>query len=342
MNNTPVVMSGFEAMAPASPEHVLQRRKAMTEIVKKALEENKHYGIIPGTEKPTLLKPGAEILANMFALRSEFKVQRDDLPGGHREYHITCTLTHGSEVVSEGLGSCSTMEKKYRWRYGDPEPTDLPIPPKYWDVWKADKSRAQGMLPNGHRVTKIDGVWRVAKNGEQVENPNIADCYNTCLKIAKKRAYIDGIITATAGSEYFTQDLDDFGPEDLPSSSSSSSSSSEAKKQEPARTDNVGSHALAPEGQLGYQLPFKHDTVNIKAARDALVKAGFKPDKSSTPWTWWGDTHMPEYDEFRVVRDEGPSFEEDSLPDDWGNKESDDSEGGEFADQHAESMGSLL
>ena len=43
----------------------------------------------------------------------------------------------------------------------------------------------------------------------KVENPDIADCYNTVLKISKKRAYVDATIAATAASDIFTQDLED-------------------------------------------------------------------------------------------------------------------------------------
>ena len=45
--------------------------------------------------------------------------------------------------------------------------------------------------------------------GERVEHDNPADYYNTILKMAKKRAYVDAIITATACSDIFTQDLEE-------------------------------------------------------------------------------------------------------------------------------------
>ena len=49
----------------------------------------------------------------------------------------------------------------------------------------------------------------IAKGGEKVENDNPADCYNTVLKMAKKRALVDAVLTATAASDIFTQDLED-------------------------------------------------------------------------------------------------------------------------------------
>ena len=49
----------------------------------------------------------------------------------------------------------------------------------------------------------------IAKGGEKVEHDNPADHYNTVLKMAKKRALVDAVLTATAASDIFTQDLED-------------------------------------------------------------------------------------------------------------------------------------
>jgi hypothetical protein len=54
-----------------------------------------------------------------------------------------------------------------------------------------------------------DGSWVIGKRGERVDHPDIADMYNTVLKMAKKRAYVDGILSATAASDCFTQDIDE-------------------------------------------------------------------------------------------------------------------------------------
>lgn len=47
------------------------------------------------------------------------------------------------------------------------------------------------------------------QNMGRVEHDNPADYYNTCLKMAKKRALVDAILTATAASDIFTQDVED-------------------------------------------------------------------------------------------------------------------------------------
>ena len=58
------------------------------------------------------------------------------------------------------------------------------------------------------KAWKFDDDWkwcRVVKG----ENPDIADCYNTVLKMAYKRALVAATLNATAASDIFIQDLDD-------------------------------------------------------------------------------------------------------------------------------------
>ena len=43
------------------------------EVMQAVMQEGYHYGVIPGTEKPTLLKPGAEKLTMTFRLAPIFK-----------------------------------------------------------------------------------------------------------------------------------------------------------------------------------------------------------------------------------------------------------------------------
>jgi hypothetical protein len=47
------------------------------------------------------------------------------------------------------------------------------------------------------------------RSGNQYERKDVADMWNTVLKMAKKRAYIDAIITTGAAGMVFTQDLED-------------------------------------------------------------------------------------------------------------------------------------
>jgi len=96
------------------------------------------------------------------------------------------------------------MEAKYRFRTGDVVPTGKPVPQEYWN------DRDQKLIGGtGFGTKKIDGKWQIVEMGEKVEHENPADYWNTVLKMAKKRAHIDAILTATAASDIFTQDIEE-------------------------------------------------------------------------------------------------------------------------------------
>lgn len=207
-----------------SVEEVIRQVAKVQRLMGEVLKDGEHYGKIPGCgDKPTLLKAGAEKLAFTFRLAPRFFGEREaiDLGNGHREYVIRCELYSipTQRLMGEGLGSCSTMETKYRFRSGPKVGTGRPVPKEYWNMRSSEPRKAQEIIGGkGFSVGKNEaGAWEITEQGEQAENPNIADVYNTVLKMAKKRAVVDATITALAVSDIFTQDLEeivkDYGQE---------------------------------------------------------------------------------------------------------------------------------
>lgn len=199
----PVVDSGFLV----SLTELKNRANMVTRIKSELMKENVHWGTVPGCgDKPTLLKNGAELLCMAFRLASDAKIEIADLGNGHREYTITTTLTSAGELVATGVGSCSTMESKYRYRGNELKNTGKEVPQEYWN--NRDVSLIGG---KGFKAQKDEssGKWMIFEKGERIENPDIADQYNTVLKMASKRSLIDAVLKATGGSCEFTQDLDD-------------------------------------------------------------------------------------------------------------------------------------
>lgn len=184
------------------------RANMVTNIKREIMRENIHWGKVPGCgDKPTLLKNGAELLCMAFKLAPDAKVEIADLGNGHREYTVTTTLTSivTGTPIATGLGSCSTMESKYRYRnVADFERTGQPIP-------KDSKERKAEYRKMGYGMKKIDGQWEWVhfKDAAKTENPDIADTYNTVLKMASKRSLVDATLKATGGSCEFTQDIED-------------------------------------------------------------------------------------------------------------------------------------
>lgn len=130
----------------------------LREFVTAAMEKGVDYGEIPGIERPTLLKPGAEKLCEIygFAIAVEMRQRIEDWkePFFHYEVLVTLTNKRTGHLVAQGVGSCNSREKNY---------------------WIKEPCRF----------------------------------VNTILKMAKKRALVDAVLSATRSSGIFTQDIED-------------------------------------------------------------------------------------------------------------------------------------
>ena len=193
-------------------------------VMKSVMQEGTHYGTVSGISNKFLFKAGAEKLCMTFRLLPKYKIEKTVHEKGHITYDVTCELYHASgPYVGSGLGTCSTMEKKYRYRY-ETFPTKVLLPAAWWD--SRDPEKLPLILKNNNVVpktaailkkeklefatVKVGSKWYVGYR-KSIENPDIADVYNTVIKMAKKRALVDATITALAVSDMFTQDPDSIG-----------------------------------------------------------------------------------------------------------------------------------
>jgi hypothetical protein len=108
-----------------SMEVALARRAAIVEFTRRIMVKDRDFGEIPGTHKPTLLKPGAGKLCNFFGLEPEFTPIVEDIDwtgAGHGGNvfcyaRYRCRLLREGRVVGVGEGSCNSWEAKYRYRW---------------------------------------------------------------------------------------------------------------------------------------------------------------------------------------------------------------------------------
>lgn len=220
-DNLPTIREDFSLEAHAmTPDSVVRQVKLIQDVMKLAMKPSEHYGTIPGCgPKPTLLKPGAEKLCSTFRLSPSYSKERIDHQNGHIEYEITCTLKHiGTGLfIGQGLGSCTTLEGKFRYRKAA---ASCPMCGKDNTIIKGKKEYGGGWLcykrKGGCGEKFSDGDERI-ENQEmgRIEHDNPADYYNVVLKMAKKRALVDAVLTSTAASDIFIQDFDDLPDEVL-------------------------------------------------------------------------------------------------------------------------------
>ena len=193
-----------------SIDGLLRQVQLIQEVMSKVMKINEHYGVIPGTDKPTLLKPGAEKLCLTFRLDPDYEIIREIRDKDFLAYTVKCILHHipTKQEIASGIGSCNSKETKYRYRYKE-ESTGNPVPKEYWKAKQDNDSKEmKRILGEGMRAAKIDGQWVIAKS-QKVENDNPWDQDNTIIKMACKRALVAATLNATAASDIFTQDLED-------------------------------------------------------------------------------------------------------------------------------------
>ena len=117
MSNVPVPanIAIIDTVEVAQVEATMKKISQFQKVVQSTLHQNHDYGIVPGTDKPTLLKPGAEKILMMMGLQSEFEIvdSTRDFEKGFFQYQVRCKLFRGDMLITEGLGSCNTRERKY-------------------------------------------------------------------------------------------------------------------------------------------------------------------------------------------------------------------------------------
>lgn len=193
---------------------VRKRKELVHELMRELMVPGQHYGEIPGTDgKPALLKSGAEMLCMTFRLAATFNVNMRELPNNHREYRADCTLTApDGSIVATGVGLATTMESKHRWRL-----RSLKCPTCGAEtIRKGRDGYFCGAKLGGCGENFGSADKRIVTQPKgKVENPDVADQWNTVLKIAAKRAHTHATLLATAASDMFVPEDDD-GEDDKP------------------------------------------------------------------------------------------------------------------------------
>lgn len=159
------------------------------QVLKAVFKKDVHFGVIPGTIKNTLLKPGAEKIMTTFRLNGEPLIE--DLSSADEiRYRIRIRVTHQVTKleIGWGVGECSSNETKYKWIKAEKWAYDATPEDRRRMIWKPGKTE-------NYPVMQV--------------RANIADVANTVLKIAKKRGIVDATLTCTSASDVFEQDLDD-------------------------------------------------------------------------------------------------------------------------------------
>lgn len=211
----------------------------MRKVVRELLIPGVHY-IVPGERdaekirkaaaegKVGISKAGAEMLLQIFryVAKVEYSVDYGDPLNDASPavtVRATCTVyadNFDGPVMGVGVGACSSWEVKYRWRNAARTCPKCGKPALIYS--KEAKGGSFKGKPAFWCAPFRDGCSEnfagddPAITGQElgkVANADPLDQLNTYVKMAAKRARVDGAIAATGSSDVFTQDLEDLPAE---------------------------------------------------------------------------------------------------------------------------------
>lgn len=154
------------------------QRAHLKNFIGSQLVKDSDFGVVPGTNKSSLYKPGAEKLANIFQLGTRVlkNDKQIDFANNFAMFEVTIETFHipTGKSISQCTAIANSQEVKYRSRA------------KY----------------------EYDQKTRQKKKVSEEPTP-IGDLLNTLIKMAQKRAYVGAVLIATGASDFFTTDIED-------------------------------------------------------------------------------------------------------------------------------------
>lgn len=196
--------AGVFELSPATLRAAVEREQQIREVLKEHLQRNMEEGRHlywlskkdkEANKKPSLTKEGAFNLAGLFRSRP---VPREPLAEYHADGHFTVITRvdlvswQTGEPIATGDGLATTRESKYAYRWA--WPSDVP-------EHEREGLRTRTVRARGNDVTQY-----------AVPNRDLADQFNTVLKMSFKRAAVAAALTLPVASELLTQDLEDLAP----------------------------------------------------------------------------------------------------------------------------------
>ena len=259
-----------------SAAQTVERYNALVNFVRQIMREGTDYGVIPGTKKKSLLKPGAEKLCTLFGLSAQFDLMEKEQDWEYEFFHYRykCTLSRDGKVMGNGEGSCNSKEDKYRWRKK----------PEKYATEEEKKAAVKRVYNDEYRSYTL-----------YLPNTEICSQVNTLQKMAQKRALTAAVLITINASDFFTQDLEeiiDVESEPVKPTAKQHNAGFGFKASEPApapseptptqpdpRPEQRADAGRTPDVILS----FKHRPSD--AVRDEIKKAGFRWNAGDATWT---------------------------------------------------------
>lgn len=188
---------GGDLLMAMSAASVRARVQSIQQVMEAVMKKGTHYDVIPGTErkdkegkdisKPTLLKPGAEVLCMTFGLAPRLSIQ---VTGDHPD--IAYRWKDRKKSWFDGARG-----REFKWEEEAGETLG------YFEV----VATCEIIGPDGRLLASATGSCN--NREKKYRTLNVYEVRNTVMKMAGKRAFVAATLLATAASDCFSQDLED-------------------------------------------------------------------------------------------------------------------------------------
>lgn len=115
MDNQNNVMVTFDGVDIANVDRKLKSIQDFQTLVRTQFKENLDFGVVPGSKKLSMLKPGAEKTLMLLGMTSVFEMSESvkDYDNGFVSYTFVCRLFKNGFEVTQGFGTSNSKEPKY-------------------------------------------------------------------------------------------------------------------------------------------------------------------------------------------------------------------------------------
>jgi len=218
MTNAMTVRDGEGELSVEGIKHTKEQLDLFAQLVKETLVRDQDYGVIPGTNSWSLLKPGAANIIAAFGCHSEPFIETTTIDPsigtyGFINYEVRCEIVLNSPdpttrlVRAVGHGACNSYEDKYRYRNAlakcpacGRENIRVSKQGGGFYCWAKTDGCGSNFSAAEERITsQVSG---------KVENENPFEQANTYKKMAIKRAEVDAALRLPGAARFFTQDME--------------------------------------------------------------------------------------------------------------------------------------
>ncbi len=192
----------------APPAEVIAAQEATRELIEQALKPGRDYGVVPGTEKPSLLKPGGERITAAMGCYPRYRIIEKEIDHDRENhYEKVKWVTVGKEkpanweqLKAAGVGRNRKYDDGWVWQEKQVEPGVSNGLYRY--VVDCELVHRGSGIVIGHGIGSCSTM-----ESKYIDRPR--DLENTVLKMAEKRAFIAAVLNTFGLSDQFTQDIED-------------------------------------------------------------------------------------------------------------------------------------